>query len=103
MPVLLVLVALLAPRLVVAILWFFTTWFRGMFDTLLWPILGFIFLPMTLLWYSAVQHWFGGQWTLWPIVGLVVALLIDLSPARGRARYDEPSSRWRGPRRRIPA
>jgi hypothetical protein len=103
MPVLLVLFSLFVPRLVVAILWFFTTWFRGMFDTLLWPILGFIFLPTTLLWYSAVQHWFGGQWTLWPIVGLVVALLIDESPSRGRSRYQEPPSRWRGPRRRAPA
>jgi hypothetical protein len=63
------------------ILWFFTRWFTGMFDTLLWPILGFIFLPATLLWYSAVQHWFGGQWTFWPIAGIVIALLIDVSPA----------------------
>jgi len=28
-------------------------------------------------------HWFGGQWTLWPIVGIVVALVIDVSPAGG--------------------
>jgi hypothetical protein len=33
-----------------------------------------------------VQHWFHGQWTLWPIVGIVIALLIDLSPASGRRR-----------------
>ena len=70
----------------IALLWFFTTWFRGMFDTLLWPILGVVFLPTTLLWYTAVHHWFGGQWSLWPIIGLVVALLIDISPAGGRRR-----------------
>jgi hypothetical protein len=81
MPCLLGLIALIAPRLTIAILWLLTGWFRGMFDNLLWPILGFLFLPTTLLWYSAVQHWFGGEWTLWPIVGLVVSLLIDLSPA----------------------
>lgn len=86
MPCLLVLLALAAPRLVVAFLWFFTHWFQGMFVNLLWPILGFIFLPTTLLWYSAVQHWFGGQWTLWPVVGLVVALMIDMSPASGGRR-----------------
>jgi hypothetical protein len=86
MPCLLVLLALAAPRLVVACLWFFTHWFQGMFSSVLWPILGFIFLPTTLLWYSAVQHWFGGQWTLWPVVGLVVALMIDMSPASGRGR-----------------
>ncbi len=91
MPCLFAILALATPRLVIVILWFFTTWFRGMFDTLLWPILGFVFLPTTLLWYSAVQVWFGGQWTLWPIVGLVVALAMDASPAsarRGRRATD---------------
>src|ERR671939_143090 len=86
MPCIVALLALIAPRLLIALLWFLTTWFRGMFPTLLWPILGFVFLPTTLLWYSAVQRWFGGQWTLWPVVGLVIALLIDVSPASGRRR-----------------
>jgi hypothetical protein len=36
-----------------------------------------------------VQNWFGGRWTLWPIVGLVVALLIDLSPSTHRRRSSE--------------
>lgn len=84
MPCLFALIALAAPRIVIALLWFFTTWFNGVFNTILWPILGFIFLPTTMLWYSAVQHWFGGQWTVWPIVGLVAALIIDVSPAGGR-------------------
>ncbi len=88
MPCLFAVFALVTPRLVVALLFFFTRWFAGMFDTILWPILGFIFLPTTLLWYTAVQHWFNGQWTLWPIVGLVLALMIDISPAGGRRRRD---------------
>jgi hypothetical protein len=88
-PCIVALLALLTPRLLIALLWFFTTWFRGMFDSLLWPILGVVFLPTTLLWYSAVQRWFGGQWTLWPIVGLVIALMIDISPAGGRRRARE--------------
>lgn len=86
MPCLLVVLTLLTPRLVVALLWLFSRWFEGIFPSALWPILGFIFLPTTLLWYTAVQHWFAGQWTLWPVVGLVLALLIDLSPASGRRR-----------------
>ena len=84
MPCLVAILALAAPRLVVLALWFLTGWFRGLFDTLLWPVLGFIFLPTTLLWFSAVQRWFGGEWTLWPIVGLVVALMMDVSPSSGR-------------------
>lgn len=86
MPCLLAILALATPRLLVALLWFFSRWFDGLFTTMLWPILGFIFLPTTLLWYTAVQRWFQGQWTLWPIVGLVIALMIDLSPAGGRRR-----------------
>ncbi|WNG35852.1 hypothetical protein F0U60_20740 [Archangium minus] len=103
MPVLAALFALAVPRLVVLVLWFFTHWFRGMFDTLLWPILGFLFLPTTLLWYSAVQHWFDGQWTLWPIVGLVFSLMLDVWSKQGRGRPSEPPRRERASRRTVPA
>ena len=84
MPCLLAVLALAVPRVVILLLWFFTSWFQGIFATILWPVLGFIFLPTTLLWYTAVQHWFGGHWGLWPIIGIVIALMIDISPARGR-------------------
>ncbi len=87
MPCFVAALALLTPRLTVALLWFFSHWFDGLFSSLLWPILGFVFLPTTLLWYSAVHHWFGGAWTLWPVVGLVVALVIDLSPVREHRRF----------------
>ena len=86
MPCLVVVLALITPRLAVALLWFLTRWFEGLFPTLMWPILGFIFLPTTLLWYTAVQRWFAGQWTLWPIVGMVIALAVDVSPAGGSRR-----------------
>ncbi len=89
MPCLLTVIALAAPRLVIALLWLFTRWFNGIFPSILWPSLGFVFLPTTLLWYTAVQHWWGGQWTLWPIVGIVIALLIDASPASGRRKRAE--------------
>jgi hypothetical protein len=84
MPCLLALVALMAPRVVIVVLYFFTTWFQGIFDNLLWPILGFIFLPTTLIWYTAVQNWYGGEWGTLQIIGIVVALAVDVSPASGR-------------------
>lgn len=87
MPCLFVLLALVTPRVVIILLWLFTHWFRVL-NSALWLILGFIFLPTTLLWYTAVQHWFGGQWTFWPIAGLVIALAIDVSPARKRRRRE---------------
>ena len=89
-PVLILLVfALLVPRLTIVMVWFCSNWFQGIFHTMLWPLLGFIVLPLTLLSYSAVQHWFGGQWTAIPTIGIVIAVLIDLSPARPRRRVQE--------------
>lgn len=84
MPCLIVLIALLAPRLVILALYFLTTWFQGLFANLLWPILGFIFLPTTLLWYSVVQNVYDGVWGGLQIVGLIIAVLIDGSPAGAR-------------------
>ncbi len=86
MPCLFAIFTLLTPRIMIVLLWLFSSWFNGIFGAAILPILGFIFLPTTLLWYTAVQHWFGGQWTLWPIVGIVIALMIDVSPASSRRR-----------------
>ena len=85
MPCLLTLIALITPRLVIAVLWLFTRWF-AVVPAGIWILLGFIFLPTTLLWYTAVQHWFGGEWSLVPLIGIVIALAIDVSPASGRRR-----------------
>lgn len=86
MPCLLAVIALITPRLVIVGLWLLTDWFMGVFDTLLWPVLGFFFAPTTLLWYTAVEHWFGGEWGALQIVGLVLTLIIDFSPASGKKR-----------------
>jgi len=84
MPLLVVIFALLIPRITILLLYFFTNWLQGIFSNVLFPILGFIFLPTTLLWYSAVHHWFGGNWGIVSVAGIIVALIIDLSPARKR-------------------
>ena len=86
MPCFIALLALITPRIIIAGLYFFTNWFNGLFDSLLIPLLGFLFLPTTLLWYSAVERWYGGEWGLLQIGIGIVALLIDLSPAGGRRR-----------------
>lgn len=89
MPILLALLALLLPRVTILILWLLTPWFEGMFGSALWPLLGFLLLPTTLLWYSAVNNWFGGQWDIIPLTGLVIAILLDLSPTGLRRRRVE--------------
>ena len=87
MPCVLAVLVLLTPRLAVALLWYFTHWFDGLFPSLLFPIVGFLFLPTTLLWYSAVHRWFGGAWTLWHVVGIVVAVAIDLGALRSHRGF----------------
>jgi hypothetical protein len=87
MPLLLAMLALLAPRIAIGLLWIFTNWFDGLFTSSLWPVLGFIFLPTSLLWYTVVLHLFGGVWSLWAILGLVIAFIIDVSPAREHRRF----------------
>jgi hypothetical protein len=86
MPCLGVLFALFAPRFLIILLWLFTGWFKGIFATALWPVLGFIFLPMTLLWYTAVQNWWDGHWGIVQVLGIVIALMIDVSPSRAKRR-----------------
>lgn len=82
MPCLVALLALATPRLAIVLLWLLSSWFQGVFSTALWPLLGFFLAPTTLIWYSVVQRWFDGEWTLWPVAGLVAALLADGVPAR---------------------
>ncbi|MDO8469036.1 MAG: hypothetical protein Q7S29_04735 [Candidatus Peribacter sp.] len=86
MPLLIGLIGLIAPRFVIALLWLMTTWFQGVFATKLWPLLGFIFLPLTLLWYSAVAHWYHGEWNTWRVIILIVAVLADVSSGKSAAR-----------------
>lgn len=84
MPCFLAVLALFVPRVVIAVLWLVSDWFIGVFDSLLWPVLGFIFAPTTLLWYSVVQNVYGGEWGTLQIVVCVIAVAIDLSPAGGK-------------------
>jgi hypothetical protein len=78
MPLVAAIVGLLFPRLTLVILYFLTDWFRGVFDALFWPIIGFILMPVTLLWYLAVHNYFGGAWDTIPVIGMIVAVVIDL-------------------------
>jgi len=68
----------LFPRLFVLFLKVLTDWFRPVFVGWLWIILGIVFAPITLLWYSVVINWFYGQWGTWQIVVLVFAIIVDL-------------------------
>jgi len=78
--------ALIVPRLTLLYLWFMTNWFGGVFDTILWPILGFFFAPTTLLWYAVVENVFAGNWGVFQIVVMVIAVMIDMSPGTSKKK-----------------
>ena len=81
--------ALLVPRGAIVFIWFTSEWFNGVFDSLFWPILGFLFAPLTLLWYTVVVRVYDGAWDTLQIIILVIAALIDFSPStRKRKKSD---------------
>ena len=90
MPCLISVLAVLFPRLVMILIAILTNWFSAAFNTILWPILGFLFMPYTTLAYMAAMlknnHSVNGGW----LVLVVVAVLVDLggqgSSARQRGR-----------------
>ena len=76
MPCLLVVVVLFFPRLVLALLFFFSNYLERAYHGILIPFLGFIFLPLTTLTYAWMVN------SHMPVEGinvllLVVAVLID--------------------------
>jgi hypothetical protein len=85
MPIILALLVLYFPRLMILYLRFFTDWFSTG-PNWFWGILGFICAPFTLLWYSAVQVWFGGRWDIMQVILLVIAIVIDLGGGFGATR-----------------
>jgi hypothetical protein len=89
MPCLLVLLAMLVPRVVIVFIWLLTDWFGQVFHGALLPLLGFFFLPYTTLAYLAAIH-YGGGVTDWWLVLLIVAVIADMghwgSGARVRRR-----------------
>jgi hypothetical protein len=77
MPCLLLVLALAFPRVIIVLLWFFTNFFHGVYQGIVIPILGFLFLPLTLLVYTyeikTYAHIQAPQ-----LIGLAIAVIIDL-------------------------
>jgi len=90
MPIFLLIVLLIAlsfPRIAIFLLWFLSNWFTTSAVDPISGILAFVFMPYTLLWYSAVMNWYGGVWGFWQVLFLIVTILIDISSLLGSLRY----------------
>jgi len=85
MPCLIVLIALLVPRIAMLFIWLLTDWFGRAYDSVIWPLLGFILLPYTTLAYMAAMLNAGGL-TSGYLLLMILAVIVDLSHYGGGAR-----------------
>jgi hypothetical protein len=76
-PCLLGLFGLITPRVVIVVLVIFTDYIGRAYDSFLWPLLGFFFLPTTTLAWAWAQNTRGEVAGVHLII-VVVALLLDL-------------------------
>ena len=86
MPCLVVLLALISPRLALVCVWIFSNILSRSFDSWIVPLIGFFVLPWTTLayagmWSAGTNHVYGFEWF---IVGL--AFVVDLGSYAG-SRY----------------
>lgn len=85
MPCLLAALVLLFPRVAILVLYFFTNFFRGVYDTVLIPLLGFLFMPVTLIAYTWLTKSNAPVDVIYIIV-MIVAVIIDLGLVGGGYR-----------------
>ena len=87
MPCFLLLAILLFPRVVLAVMWIFSTYLhRAFHGGLLLPLLGFFFLPLTTIVYAWEMNShmpMAGVNLLW----LLLAVIIDLGGLGGGAKH----------------
>jgi len=69
--------AFFAPRVTIVVLQLATGYITRAYATLLWPVLGFLFLPTTTLAYAWAKN-SGGTVEGFRLVIVVLAVLIDL-------------------------
>ena len=81
----LILLAFFTPRIILFVLWLFTTYLSRAYDAFLLPFLGFLFLPATTLAYAIAQNELGGPSGLGLIV-VVIGLAVDVGLLGGGAR-----------------
>ncbi len=82
MPCLLALLAIAFPRVAIILLWLFTNFFSHVFSSILLPVLGFIFLPLTLIVYTYL-HNTGQPMGTTQLVFLLIAAIVDLGLVGG--------------------
>ncbi len=69
-------VAAASPRLILFGMWLFTDYVGRAFETWVWPLLGFVFLPSTTIAYAIAANEFGG-FQGWGAVVVAAGVIVD--------------------------
>jgi hypothetical protein len=85
MPCLVGCIALATPRLAIVLVVIFGDYIGRAYETILWPLLGFFFMPLTTLAYAWAINSRGSVAGIHLVV-VVIAVLIDLGLIGGSAR-----------------
>jgi hypothetical protein len=85
MPCLLGCLALLTPRVVILAVWLLSDYLGRAYDGWIWPVLGFLFMPLTTLAYAWAINT-AGTVEGFRLVVVVIAVLIDLGLLGGGGR-----------------
>jgi hypothetical protein len=82
---LIALLGLITPRVVMVVLWLFTNYLSRAFDSFIWPLLGFFFLPTTTLAYAVAKNSFDGLRGIGLVI-FVAGVLLDFGLLGGGAK-----------------
>ncbi len=74
------------PRIAIVLLYFFTNFFSGIYHSFLIPILGLIFLPLTLIAYTYLLDAHMPVNSVSSLVILFIAIILDLGLVGGATR-----------------
>lgn len=77
MPCFLALIAYFFPRVVILLVWIFSGYFGRAYQTVIWPVLGFLFMPFTMLAYALAINAHGSLEGIY-LFFFVIAVLMDL-------------------------
>jgi len=84
MPCLFALLAIAFPRAAIILLWLFTNFFTGVYHGIIIPVIGFLFLPLTLIVYTYFQNRHAPLGTIQLLI-LFIAVILDLGLVGGGA------------------
>ncbi|MCX6623999.1 MAG: hypothetical protein NTY38_23645 [Acidobacteria bacterium] len=78
MPCFVGLLAIAFPRVILVLVWLFSNYLGRAYHTMMWPLLGFFFLPLTTLAYAWAMNAGRGSVQGIYLVAVVIAVLVDL-------------------------